>query len=240
MKPIISIICPIYNYPEEPIRKGFYSSKYKIEFIFPDWRQGLAKSYNEGIKIAKGNYILFWQADCMPEENYIDKMMNHFKKDDEFVIPLVLLSKPLWNDFGFVVKIITKKQLLPVRTFFTTKGGIVLKKALENYGVFDEENFKYSGETHDLTIRLKRMGVRPKQVDVKVVHNHKYTFANYLKLEYIRGYGNGFCFKKHGITRHLSKHLIKAFFFIDMPYCLGFWLGIFNLPSIFPQEYSKW
>ena len=57
-----------------------------FRFIHLDKNYGFAKGYNEGIKVAKGEWICVLNNDTLVTDGWIDRMVNHLKEDPEIKV----------------------------------------------------------------------------------------------------------------------------------------------------------
>ena len=62
----------------EPVRKS-YRFKLMLKWLRLQFNHGPAYARNEGLKLAEGDIVLFTDADCIPRENWIQKMSEHLK-----------------------------------------------------------------------------------------------------------------------------------------------------------------
>jgi GT2 family glycosyltransferase len=57
-----------------------------FKFIHLDKNYGFAKGYNEGVKAAKGEWIMIMNNDVLCTDSFCEKMINHLKEDKEIAI----------------------------------------------------------------------------------------------------------------------------------------------------------
>jgi len=62
---------------------GTLQNKDNYRIILNDENVGFARGVNQGIKLAKGDYICLLNDDTEPSENWLTKMLKHFEKKDK-------------------------------------------------------------------------------------------------------------------------------------------------------------
>lgn len=130
-------------------------------------RKGLTIAYNRGAKEAKGEILVFVDADVVLPKDHLEKILKEFKKNPK----LVALSGPyIYKDGDFFAKLISSLAILfiafPAELIFNrllnlgagiTSGNSAIKKeAFEKIGGFNENIF-YGLDT-DLTLRIRKIG----------------------------------------------------------------------------------
>jgi glycosyltransferase involved in cell wall biosynthesis len=91
--------------------------------VFREENRGVAESRDEGVRIAKGEWLLFLDADDMLAENYIQECLKHTKKAD-IIYPNVLL----WSWWG-------KEAPKPNQMWYASSDNITWDEMLERNGV---------------------------------------------------------------------------------------------------------
>lgn len=92
MPPLISIIIPVYKHEHElglaltSIKNQTYKNT-EVIIEHDEKHEGAPVMRNRGFVKAKGDYIIFWDADIVAEPKMIEKMVNKFEqnKDVSFV-----------------------------------------------------------------------------------------------------------------------------------------------------------
>ncbi len=130
-------------------------------------RRGLSIAYNRGAKEAKGEILVFIDADVVLPPNHLEKILKEFNKNPK----LVALSGPyLYKDGGFFPKFTFLLAVLfiamPAEFIFNrflnlgasmTSGNSAIKKeSLKKVKGFNEKIF-YGLDT-DLALRIRKMG----------------------------------------------------------------------------------
>lgn len=130
-------------------------------------QKGLTRAYNRGAKEAKGEILVFLDADTILPPDRLEKVLNEFKKDPKLV---ALSGPPIYKDGGFYPKFILLLGVLflamPGEIIFNrilklgagvNSGNLAVKKeAFEKIGGFDEKIF-YSLDA-DFARRVSKLG----------------------------------------------------------------------------------
>jgi glycosyltransferase involved in cell wall biosynthesis len=64
-----------------------------FKFVHLEKNGGFAKGYNEGVKVAKGEWIMCINNDTLPTDNFAEKLITHLKEDPE-----ILMIGPVSNN----------------------------------------------------------------------------------------------------------------------------------------------
>lgn len=135
-----------------------FSGKYPIQFLKSPQR-GVSFQRNYAAKKASGQYVIFFDADVMIENDFLERINNHLEKQDIDI--LTAWNKPISNkpidEFIylfvniFMLELIKKKSPGAVGVFICVR-----KSSFEKIGGFREKvNF---GEDFDLAKRLHDSG----------------------------------------------------------------------------------
>lgn len=136
------------------VLKRFEKEK-KMDMILIDKNSGPAKARNEGIKIANGDFIVIMDDDCIPEKDWLKKLLSPFAD-----------------------------KRIGMSTSYNIWGGTSTayrKSALKKSGLFDERfPYPYREDT-DLVFRVLDAGYKTVQVeaDFEHVRHPPESFARY-------------------------------------------------------------
>lgn len=173
----------------------------KIRY-FRQKNSGPAKARNFGAKKARGKVILFTDSDCIPEKNWLDKMLAPF--DDKEVAAVQgaykTKQKGLVAIFGQLeiehrYELMKKsKQLDWVGSYSAAYKKEIYKKM----GGFDESFPIASGEDSELSYKIQESGQKiifnPNAI---VYHTHPEKLYKYLKVKFFRAYYRPKMYSKH-------------------------------------------
>jgi GT2 family glycosyltransferase len=250
--PSVSIIIPAYNAQDtigaalEALFHQTYSGRIEIIVIddgshdgtadrariFPNVRYfrqentGPAGARNHGARVASGEILLFTDADCRPEKDWIEKMVAGFDSEDIGVVagsygianPGSLLARIIYAEIIF-----RHKKLMPeFPRAFGSYNVAIRRQVFKSSGGFDESYRNASGEDNDLSYKVLRQGQRIRFLkDARVDHFHQEDLARYLQEQY-----------RHGFWR--------AKMYLEHPAMAGgddytFWKDILEVPLVFLQ-----
>lgn len=273
----ISIIVPLYNRPQEidellqslvnQTNKNFevivvedgstnksedivnrYAKQLNVKYFYKD-NSGPGQTRNYGAERASGNYLIFFDSDCIIPQNYIETVLQSLEKEyvDAFGGPDATLP-------NFTV---TQKAIGYAMTSFLTTGGI--RGGSEKAGKFHPRSFNmgiakdafaktggYStmrfGEDIDLTLRILEAGLSTKLIKEAFVYHKRRTDLR----KFYRQVFNSGCARINLNMRHKGSlklvHTLPAAFFLGNVFliaCLvtsiAFKSLMFSLLCIAPQ-----
>ncbi len=122
-----------------------FSKNGKIKFIDFEKNHGVCKARNAGIKIARFPIVVNMDHDCIPEKNWLKKIVEGFDSDKVGVV----------SSFGYYGGTSTASR----------------KKLLEKVGGYDEA-YGYYREDTDLSFKIMDLGFEFKKVEAKYEHDH--------------------------------------------------------------------
>lgn len=135
--------------------------------IIKEPEKGLTRAYNRGAREAKGEILVFVDADMILSPDHLEKVFKEFKKDPK----LVALSGPcIWKDGGvlcdFVTRFIFFFIAMPAEIIFNrclnigasiASGNSAVKKEFFNKAGGFNENIFYGLES-EFAIRIRKFG----------------------------------------------------------------------------------
>ncbi|OGK08420.1 hypothetical protein A2767_05950 [Candidatus Roizmanbacteria bacterium RIFCSPHIGHO2_01_FULL_35_10] len=163
----------------EMLRK--YSNKYSnIELIENKENVGFGRANNQGVKLAKSDYILFLNSDIIVLEDAIEKLYNFYKQNEKkinflggkllnkdmslqpssapfYTLPVIFAALFLRGDYWGL----TRNSPKTLKETDWVSGACILtkKKYFNKISGFDERVFMYMDEV-DLLYRAKKNGMR--------------------------------------------------------------------------------
>ncbi len=137
-------------------------------------RKGLTIAYNRGAKAAKGDILVFIDADSILPPNHLSKIIKALEQDPN----IIAVSGPyVYKDGGLFCAIVTRfaytfivtpadfilNRLLKISAFIASGNLAIRKKAFDQVGGFNENIFY--GLEADFTQRIRKIG------KVRFIHN---------------------------------------------------------------------
>jgi glycosyltransferase involved in cell wall biosynthesis len=227
-KPFVSVIIPVYNAEqtlgaclESLIRQTYPQDRYEIIIVddgsqdntvmlartFPvvlvsQENQGPGAARNRGINIAKGDIILFTDADCIPEKNWIEAMVLPFKNPEIMGVKGIYKTRQHSLVARFAqLEYEEKYQKLRQDDFIdfvdTYAAGFRKTVFLEEGG-FDPDFPIAAGEDADFSYRLATRGYKMIfHPDAIVYHHHPDTLVKYLRRKFKTAHSRVMVYKKN-------------------------------------------
>ncbi len=133
-------------------------------------RRGIARGRNAGAKVAKGELLVFIDADTMPTKDLLKAYVENVKGDVVAatgpILPLEKTNKRTELGYKFVSIFFVKLAIKIGRPSIVGSNFAVKREAFEKAGRFNDNLITY--EDWDLSKRLKKLG-RIKYVDEAIV-----------------------------------------------------------------------
>ena len=177
------------------------AKKFDVKYIFQT-NHGPAAARNKGADTAAAQIILFTDADCVPDHNWIREMVTPFG-DREIVgvkgayktRQTKLAARFAQAEFDDRYDLLKKS---PSIDMIDTYSAAFKKDIFLNIGGFDESFPLANNEDTDLSYRLSASGHKLVFNQGAVVyHTHPDTFIKYLKLKFRRGYWRLVVYKRY-------------------------------------------
>lgn len=212
------------------------SNSLKVEIIQLQNCKSPGEARNKALEIAKGDFVLFTDADCVLKEDWIEKIIEPFYKDEkigcvggeiltlttdngndverylEFIKFLSVAGRCGIYDEGYFPPI---KNFYPHEvngnihsSFFATANLAVKREVLNKIGnkFWDE----ITGEDVDFCIRIHKAGYKLYYKPSAIVyHIHRATLQQFRKQVYGYGYGHPLLIKKH--AKNVMEIAIRLF-----------------------------
>lgn len=163
--------------------------------------RGPAAARNAGIKIAKGDFIVFTDDDCIVPENWLSDFDRVFSESNADVVAGFVqnASRSVFSAISQYIINYSVAYLYRKHTntsFFTSNNIAYRKDVLQSMGGFDERFKNAGGEERLLNFKLvlsgKKIIFNP---ETKIKHFHKLDFLSFIKQFYNYGKGSYLIYK---------------------------------------------
>lgn len=179
-----------------------FASRLPLTWITLAKNGGPAQARNAGIGKARGEVVLFTDADCRPEPDWLEEMANRF--DDQNVTGAKgryrSAQTDLWARLA-QLEFEERFELLSIShdiDFVDTYSGAFRRSQLTAVGGFDTGFPRADNEDVDLSFRIKALGGRFVFVSKAVVwHRHREGAWKYFLLKIGRGYWRMRVYRRH-------------------------------------------
>jgi glycosyltransferase involved in cell wall biosynthesis len=156
----------------------------KIDYKIIDHKtnQGLARSYNEAIRMVRGNLIVTMHQDIILLENAFQNLIAPFS-DKEIVAAghRVIFSRDIWNKFNFWQKCFFARFTGKETSGINGQFDCFRKNTLEKVGLFDGATFRSAGEDGDIVSKLEKIG-KIVMTEARIIHlqnlNPKFSYQD--------------------------------------------------------------
>lgn len=270
-KPLISVIIPVHNGERTIGRclKSVYESgdedfevivvddgsidktceiaeEFSAKVVRLDENRGAAIARNRGAELARGEILLFLDADVLVRKNILNLAFNSFQDNPGAVAiqgiydrecpvgNLPSLYKHYYNCYKFAK---VSDRFLPSASSFCL---LVMKKVFQEVGGFDEGfPFHSAAEDVDLAFRLKRESHRILlDRKLKVVHLKPYTLWGLLRTEFVKVGSNmklmlrSKSIRDYPVSKNKKKDFLNVIFSVLLsPLILASLIGLLLFPG---------
>ncbi len=181
------------------------ASKYLVRIIRHEKNKGLAAARNTAFKSARNEYVAALDSDCVPEPDWLEKLMDNFTDDNIAGVG----GKAIEKDRSNLVNIYKAKyssqnhgeSRKEVTNFLFGLDNVFRRSVIFDVGLFDER-FKTNGEDVDVCLRLHKKGY-------KLIYEPK-AFVYHMRkdnlLSYLRAVKRSFIYGQIGYLKNYSNH----------------------------------
>ena len=177
-----------------------------IKYVYQE-NAGPASARNNGFYNSTGNILFFTDADCIPQSDWIDKALFHFRESNISVLagsygianPNQILAKCIYEEILFRHKKFSNTMI----KVFGSYNFAIRRPVFGKLGGFDQTYTSASGEDNDLSYRIITAGYCIKFVsDMRVDHFHPTKILIYLREQFNHGFWRAKLYLDHP---HMTK-----------------------------------
>lgn len=176
----------------------------RVTYVKNEVNLGLAASRNKGVKLSRGEYVAFTDADCVVDRLWLTELVKCLTENNVQGAGGAIKTP---GDMGYFARSVgtlhkPSPKLISGNEAEVPGGNCIFKKSLlQQMGGFDE-TFKESNADTDFNIRVWSDGTRILyQPSAVVYHYHRGTFSSFIRWRFINGIG---------LYRLAQKHRFKA------------------------------
>ncbi len=154
---------------------------------------GPAAARNKGVQTAQGKFIFFTDSDCVPHDDWLQKMMPHFHDPKVAAVSgsYGIANKNSWLAQCIHAEILYRHhKLMPQYPKAFGSYNVAIRKAVfESVGGFDTHYRYASGEDNDLSYKIIKAGHKIYFERAGLVdHHHTESLKRYLFEQFRHGY----------------------------------------------------
>jgi glycosyltransferase involved in cell wall biosynthesis len=162
---------------------------------------GPAAARNRGWQSARGTFICFTDADCIPTAGWLEKLLEGFTEPH---VGAVAGTYEIANTSSWLARWVHQeimerhKRMPPFVRAFGSYNVAIPRHVLQATGGFDPVYRRASGEDNDLSYRIIKKGWRIAfRPQAKVAHYHPESLRKYLMEQYRHGFWRAKLYKDH-------------------------------------------
>ncbi len=192
---------------------------------------GPASARNAGVSVAVGDIILFTDSDCVPNQNWLEKMVKPFSDPNVAGVKgcyrtrqTELIARFAQMEFEDRYDLLSKSRYIDM---VDTYSAAFRKEVFLEMRGFDTGFPKANNEDTELSYRLAAHGYRMVfSPDAVVFHTHPATLSRYLKIKFWRGYWRIIVYHRYpfkAVKDSYTPHVLKietALTALSFPICL--------------------
>ena len=202
--------------------------------VFKQGNQGPAAARNLGVAEARGRIVLFTDADCEPQEDWIEQMVHPLEDPLISGVKGSYLTRqkkivPRFVQYEYESKYDRMKKD-PYIDFIDTYAAGFIRKDFLNVGVYDTQFSTASVEDQEFSFRMWDKGYRMVFNPAAVVyHTHSNTLWNYIRKKFRIGFWKALVLKKHPNKIARDSHTPQSLK-LEMVFAMLFLISLFVSP----------
>ena len=215
------------------------TNNFNVRYYYQE-NKGPAAARNKGVEMAGGNIILFTDADCIPDINWIKEMLSPFQSSEIVGVKGAYRTaqRALWARFAQVefnerYKLLLKSKYIDM---VDTYSAGYRKDAFLSIGGFDTSFPAPNNEDTDLSYRMSLKGYKMVFNPNAIVWHtgHPDTFKKYMKLKFWRGYWRMAVYQKYSAKMIKDSYTPQTLKFQILVAILSIICSI--IPFVFPLQ----
>jgi len=212
---------------------------YSVIYVFLERNRGAAFARNKGAELAKGDILLFIDADVEVKENLLRNVDEQFKASDYDVISGVFAKEPkIKNIFLLFQSTLSNYNFSKTDFSFSTHLSAIRKKAFNELKGFDERFKSAVAEDFDFSQRLIINGYKCKtDMEMDVYHHQNFTFYSLLRRTFRFGLLLTPLILEYSKNPEIRSQ--KKRYLVNSEYTFSYILILLLLPAIIVTFYSK-
>ncbi|MDD5455298.1 MAG: glycosyltransferase, partial [Candidatus Ratteibacteria bacterium] len=183
----------------------FQEKDARVKYAF-ETKKGRGAARNAGIKIADGDIIAMVDADCIVPSDWLQKIIRPIINENESIV--MGGEKNLIKNYWALNIQNANSQFLKRNTYdqyiylLDTKN-FAIRADLIRKLMFDSDLGNF--EDLDFSVRLKNIALIRFCPNIEVIHKHKSSFKEVVKLNFDRAYWTYKIYKKHSSSKIIKK-----------------------------------
>ena len=172
----------------------------KVKYLRQE-NSGPATARNLGARSATGNYLFFTDSDCIPQKDWVKKMMPHFTDEKTAVVAgsygIANPEKPLARCIHQEIRY--RHNRMPQNpSYFGSFNFAIRREIFKEVGGFDASYRKASGEDNDLSYQIIARNYKIYFAkDALVDHSHPERIGKYLREQSRHGFWRAKMYLRH-------------------------------------------
>jgi cellulose synthase/poly-beta-1,6-N-acetylglucosamine synthase-like glycosyltransferase len=220
--------------------------KFRKVKLIEQKHKGPAAARNLGARNAKGDILLFIDADCKADKKWVEEMVKPFKKRDVVGVQGRYKTEQKGLIARFVQCEIEERYERMKKSeyidFIGSYSAGYRKKIFMDFGGFDESFIMASGEDPDLSFKIAKAGYKMVFNEKAIVfHQHVDSLYAYLKQKFWRAYWRVKLYRKHPdkmIVESYTPQTLKLQIASLFSFTFFFILSFAFYPSIYISFFS--